>query len=172
MDILPEHLTIIDFIAAAEGLARWIPLQCSVCNGPIDFAWVGDPHFCRRCVELAPDGVRQRLLRVRDVRGLLGFGDHEGFVPVRVRRALHAAAGATPPVVGHPIEDERLPAEYTFDLYCLHGLSAFAPADLNGNPALAATADTPRLVFEAVPPPRIAETHHARVMREAARLHA
>src|SRR4051812_1238211 len=100
MPSVPEHLTIIDFIATGG----WLPLRCSVCESQqIDFAWCNGPVFCRHCAEAVTGEERVRLDRVQDMRRLLGFGEDDA--GSSVRRALHTTLEQPPPpVVGHPIE--------------------------------------------------------------------
>ena len=64
--------TILDFIGG-----KWLPFECSFCRkqgpGDIQFAWGGDPIYCRQCAESAPQDVRQRLQRVKVARQALGL---------------------------------------------------------------------------------------------------
>ena len=161
MSSVPKQLTNIDFIVSAG----WLPQKCSVCDTTVEFAWEGDPLFCQRCVAWAPEDIRIRLLRVQDVRSLLGFGEDDA--GTSVRRALHTLESDPPPVIGHPVKDVQLPfmdrplvPGSAYEMYCVHGLSRWASDDLNNNTTLKSTA----LRYEATPAPVWAIAHHNRTM--------
>ena len=57
--------------------ARWFPLNCSICESQVTFAWQGDPLLSRHSAERAPGEISARLLRVRETRKMLNFGEDE-----------------------------------------------------------------------------------------------